>query len=263
MTKIKETYDLSRVPLYIQVSSVMRQRIESNQWRSGEKIPALVELRKEFQVASVTVRQAVELLCEEGLLYCQQGRGTFVADKTLNRHWVTLATNWNLLIASIKENVLERINIDNPPAFPTLTEDEGKLAQGYTFLCTLQYKSGHPYSVVNLHLADHIFKRDPGAFLEHPALPVLVELNDIEVRQAHQTVVIGSANLEKAGLLKIALGAPTVESRCVVIDHAGVAIFVADITYRSEAVKLHLDLLASSDSLLRAADSQARDGSAS
>lgn len=246
MSKLQKAYDRSRVPLYIQVSSVMRQRIDSDQWSFGQKIPTLVELEKEFQVARVTVRQAIEILCEEGLLYCQQGRGTFVADKTSNRHWVKLATDWNVLIASIKENVLKRIKVDNPPAYPVLAEGEGKLAQGYVFIRSLQYKNDQPYGLVNVHLANHIYQRDPKAFAEHPALCVLVELNDIGIQHAHQTMVVDGANLEKADLLKIALGAPTAECRCVVIDDAGVAIYVADITYRSDAIKLHIDLFASS-----------------
>lgn len=244
MSKLHKTYDRSRVPLYIQVASVMRQRIESHQWLAGQKIPTLVELEKEFQVARVTVRQAVEILREEGLLHCQQGRGTFVVEKTLNRHWVKLATDWDAMIATIKENVPKRIKVDNPPAFPTLAEGEGKLAPRYVFLRSLQFKNEQPYGVVNVHLADHIFQRDPQAFMAHPALAVLADLKDIDVRHAHQTVVIGSANLEKADLLKIALGAPTAECRWVVIDGSGVAIYVADITYRSDAIKLHIDLFA-------------------
>ena len=34
------------------------------------------------------------------------------------------------------------------------------------------------------------------------------------------------------------------ECRCVVVDHTGLAIYVADIVYRSDAIKLHIDLLA-------------------
>jgi GntR family transcriptional regulator len=56
--------------------------------------------------------------------------------------------------------------------------------------------------------------------------------------------VIGGASVQTADLLKIALGAPTAECRCVVIDGNGVAIYVADMTYRSEVVRLHIDLLA-------------------
>ena len=49
--------------------------------------------------------------------------------------------------------------------------------------------------------------------------------------------------MQSADLLKTALGAPTAECRCVVIDGTGVAIYVADIIYR-EVIKLHIDLLA-------------------
>jgi GntR family transcriptional regulator len=260
MSRLQKAYDRSRVPLYIQVSSVMRQRIEAEQWRTGQKIPTLVELEKEFQVARVTVRQAIELLRQDGLLYCQQGRGTFVANKPVSRHWVKLATDWNVLVSAIRENVPRRIKVDNPPAFPVLAEGEGTPARGYVFLRSVQYKNDQPYGVVNLHLASEIFERDPQNFTEHPALSVLAERKDIAVQHAHQTVVIGSANLEKADLLKIALGAPTAECRCIVLDDNGVAIYVADITYRSDSIKLHIDLFASSRPRQSAAD--AKSGSA-
>src|SRR5437016_6183600 len=75
MSKLLKAYDRSRVPLYIQVAAVMRQRIERQQWRPGEKISTLAELEHEFEVARVTVRQAVDILRQEGLLHCHQGRG--------------------------------------------------------------------------------------------------------------------------------------------------------------------------------------------
>jgi GntR family transcriptional regulator len=56
-----------------------------------------------------------------------------------------------------------------------------------------------------------------------------------------------------AGLLRIELGAPIAECRCVVIDGKGVAVYVADIIYRSDAIKLHIDLLAGARASLRTA----------
>ena len=46
--------------------------------RSEKKIATLEELESEFSVARVTVRQAIELLQDEGLLKSHQGKGTFV-----------------------------------------------------------------------------------------------------------------------------------------------------------------------------------------
>src|SRR5216684_3986745 len=208
MSKLLKAYDRSRVPLYIQVAAVMRQRIERQQWRPGQKISTLVELEREFEVARVTVRQAVDILRQEGLLHCRQGRGTFVAEKSPGRHWLELATDWAILIESIKDNVPKRIKVDRPPAFPELHEGEGTLAPKYRFIRSLQYKDGEPYGIVNLHLARAVFDRDPEAFLTRPALAILASFTDIEVQHAYQTIVIGGASVQTADLLKIALGAP-------------------------------------------------------
>jgi GntR family transcriptional regulator len=248
MSKLLKTYDRSRIPLYLQVAAVMRQRIERLQWPPGQKISTLVELEREFEVARVTVRQAIDILRQEGLLHCHQGRGTFVTEKPPNRHWLELATDWEILIDSIKDNVPKRIKVDHPPAFPELREGEGMLGPKYRFIRSVQYKDGEPYGIVNLHLAQAVFDRAPEAFLTRPALAVLARLDDIEVQHAYQTIVIGGAGVQTADLLKIGLGAPTAECRCVVIDERGVAIYVADITYRSEVVRLHIDLLAHSSS---------------
>ncbi len=99
-------------------------------------------------------------------------------------------------------------------------------------------------AIVNLHLANTIYKRAPEVFRQHPALPVIAGRTDIDIKHAHQTVVIGSADPTTSDLLQVALGAPTAECRCVVIDRDNVAIYVADIIYRSDAIQLHIDLLA-------------------
>jgi GntR family transcriptional regulator len=244
MSKLLKAYDRSRVPLYIQVASVLRQRIEGGHWLPGEKISTLVELEKEFQVARVTVRQAVEILQEEGLLNCRQGRGTFVEEKPQSRHWLKLATSWDILNQSIKDNVPKRIRVDNPKPFPALRAGEGELAADYVFLRSVQFRDGEPYGLVSLHLARSIYDRAPKEFTERTALPVLAGLRGVSIAHAHQTIVIGNADPQTADLLKIALGAPTAECRLVVIDDDGAAIYVADIIYRSDVVKLHIDLLA-------------------
>jgi GntR family transcriptional regulator len=246
MSELSRVYDRSRVSLYIQVASVMRRRIETKQWLPGQKISTLVELEREFEVARVTIRQAIDILREEGLLHSQQGRGTFVAEKPVSRYWFKLATSWDVLVENIKDNVPKRIKVDDPPPFPVLREGEGALASKYVFMRSVQYKEGEPYGIVSLHLADQIYRRAPDEFRQHPALSVLAGLKDVDVDDAHQTVVIGSADPVTADHLRIALGAPIAECRCVVIDASGTAIYVADIIYRSDAIKLHIDLLAGS-----------------
>src|SRR5688500_6066372 len=66
----------SRIPRYVQVASVLRRRIRDGRWAVGERIATLEALEREFGVARVTVRQAIDLLQSEGLVESFQGRGT-------------------------------------------------------------------------------------------------------------------------------------------------------------------------------------------
>jgi GntR family transcriptional regulator len=242
MSKLKKMYARSAVPLYIQIASALRQRVESGYWQPRQKISTLEELEQEFEVARVTVRLAIELLEEEGLVHRQQGRGTFVADTVQDKHWLRLETSWESLVAPIKENIPRIIKVDNPPPFPILTEDDGRLAREYAFLRSVQLKNDAPYAVVNLHLDRRIYDRDPDAFQTHTVLPILANLDGIKISHAHQTLVIGTADPDTASLLQVPLGAPTAECRCVVKNHEGIAIYVADIVYRNDCVKLYIDL---------------------
>ncbi len=234
------------MPLYVQVASALRRQIATGQWQPGQQISTLEELEREYQVARVTVRQAVALLQKEGLLHRQQGRGTFVADKVSNKRWLKLDTTWESLIESIKDNIPKIISVPSAPERPNLVEGEGQLAPEYVFLRSVQLKDGEPYAVVNLHLARRIFDLDRNAFSKHPALPVLAMLDDARIKHAHQTIVIGTADRETADLLGIGLSAVTADCRCIVTDRDDVAIYVAEIVYPSECIKLHIDLLGKS-----------------
>ena len=258
MSKLRTTYARSRVPLYIQVASALRQRIETGQWQVGQQIATLEELEREFEVARVTVRQAVELLQNEGLVHRHQGRGTFVADKLKDKHWLRLEATWESLIASIRDNVPTIIEVEDPPRWPRLEEGEGERAAEYVFLRSVQLRNGTPYALVSLHLDRRIYEGNRKLFLTHTALPILATLKGAEIEHAHQTLVIGSADPATAALLKVPLGTPTAECHCVVINRKGIAIYVAEIVYRNDCVKLHIDLLDRSRTPVSAGNGAAR-----
>ena len=243
MGKFSTLYDRSRVPLYLQVASVMRQRIDSARWVEGERISTLEELEEEFGVARVTIRQAIELLRAEGLLQAQQGRGTFVSGRPPNNRWLNLATDFDSLVESIRNNVLKRVFIQRDAEPPELIPGEGKLANAYTFLRSVQFNGGKPFSVVNLHLDQRLFLRDSKRFTRSAALPKIVEMEDVAITHAYQTFTIGVADPETADLLEIGLGEPTADCHLTVINDKDVAIYVADIHYLKNCFVLRNDLL--------------------
>jgi GntR family transcriptional regulator len=243
MAKAQSVERHGTVPAYIQVASALRRRIETGDWAPGAKISTLEELEEEFRLARVTVRQAVGLLEKEGLVTRRQGRGTFVNEDINDKRWLQLETTWDYLIKPIRENVPKFIKVSNPPAAPRLLEGEGELAPDYAFLRSVQLKDGEPYAVVNVHLAQRVFDPRKDAYLKHTALSVLATQEGANIKRAHETLMIGTADLETAELLGIPLSAPTAECRIVVIDQDDVAIYVADLTYRSDRIKLYVNLL--------------------
>src|SRR5579883_2750863 len=144
MSQLAKTYQLSRIPLYVQVATALRRRIEEGQWAPGDKISTLEELQAEFEVARVTVRQAVDLLQKEGLVRRQQGKGTFVAAGLRDRRWLKLETTWSALINTIKDNVPKFIPAKNAPPEPRLAPEDGRPAAEYVFLRSVQSATTSP-----------------------------------------------------------------------------------------------------------------------
>lgn len=72
-------------PLYIQLKTELQQAITDNVYTSGQKIPTELELSTQYHVSRITVRQAVQELCEEGYLLKKQGKGTFVCQRRISR----------------------------------------------------------------------------------------------------------------------------------------------------------------------------------
>jgi DNA-binding GntR family transcriptional regulator len=62
---------------YIQVADQIAARIEVGEIK--HKLPAERALAEEYGVAYQTVRHAMQVLRERGLIITRQGRGTFVA----------------------------------------------------------------------------------------------------------------------------------------------------------------------------------------
>ena len=232
----------SRVPRYLQVASVLRRRIRDGHWGLGDKIATLEELEREFDVARVTVRQAIDLLQGEGLVKSFQGRGTFVTKAVEHDRWLQLATDWESLIAPIRDHVPHPLPAEPQPA-AKIDEKDGIAAPAYVFLRSIQRRGSKAYAYARVHIAKHVHAKAPRQFSSRVALAVLSEMKDVAISRAHQTVVVGAADIETARQLGISLNAPTAEARCVVIDKAGVVIYIGEITYPGDYVRLNIELI--------------------
>jgi GntR family transcriptional regulator len=64
--------------LYVTVAKRITRGIQATQMRPGQQLPPMTEIAATFKVSGGTVRQALKLLEQEGVVICMRGRGTFV-----------------------------------------------------------------------------------------------------------------------------------------------------------------------------------------
>ncbi|WP_163103453.1 GntR family transcriptional regulator [Peribacillus alkalitolerans] len=66
------------IPLYVQLYRHLREQILNGEYKQGEFIPSETEVMKTFQTTRGTVRNAISLLVNDGLVQQVRGKGTLV-----------------------------------------------------------------------------------------------------------------------------------------------------------------------------------------
>lgn len=78
----------SDIPLYAQLTGIIKNTITSGTLRVGDLLPSEAELCDKFEISRNTVRQAIGSLEEAGFVVRKRGKGTFVADPSTRRKGV-------------------------------------------------------------------------------------------------------------------------------------------------------------------------------
>jgi GntR family transcriptional regulator len=69
----------SQQKLYVQMYSIIKEKIETGEWPAGSQIPTEDELCRSHDVSKAPVRMAIAELVRSGYLRKKQGKGTFVS----------------------------------------------------------------------------------------------------------------------------------------------------------------------------------------
>lgn len=66
---------------YLPIYKYLKDKIQSNEFEPGKKLPSENELKSLFDVSRNTVRRALDMLASEGLVASVHGKGVFVIEK--------------------------------------------------------------------------------------------------------------------------------------------------------------------------------------
>ncbi len=72
---------IRRKALYLEVIDLFMERITQGKYPPGSRLPSEEELAREFGVSRVTLREALRVLAEDGVINRLHGNGTFIRDQ--------------------------------------------------------------------------------------------------------------------------------------------------------------------------------------
>ncbi len=65
-------------PSYAQLARILRTQIARGHMRPGDRLPSESQLCRQYDISPMTVRRAINILSDEGVVVTSQGKGTFV-----------------------------------------------------------------------------------------------------------------------------------------------------------------------------------------
>ncbi|GGJ26066.1 GntR family transcriptional regulator [Neoroseomonas lacus] len=239
--------DLNRsaVARYIQLATLFRRRIEQGAWRLDQRIPTVDELAAECGVARATIRQALDLLQQDGLIERFRAKGTFVRGApTENRLWCDVETDWSGLLRSREGAEIEILDDRSglsPAALPTV--EIGRPAPLYRHIRRRHWRDGQPFLLADVYLNERLsLKVTEEALRSRTALKLVAGIPGVRIADARQTLTIGTADVETAAALHLPLNAPVALVRRAAVDPRGVLLMVADGIYRGDVVRIDIKL---------------------
>lgn len=241
----KAAIDLDRsvVARYIQLASLFRRRIEAGDWPVGQQTPTVDELSAELGVARATVRKALDMLEDERLIERYRAKGTFVRERPRQQLWCEVATDWSGLLANRDDAVIEVLADERGLQPAELPHKIGKLAPSYRRLTRRHTRHGEPFLLARLYIDERLSARIPKRNLvTKTALKMIADIPGLRIKDARQTLVIGSADVETAARLEVPLNAPIGIVYRSAVDASGCLVFVGEGLFRGDMVRIDMKL---------------------
>ena len=236
----------SPVPYYYQLEQLLREKVENGRLKPGDALPSEAELCSTFMVSRTVVRQALNKLCQDGIVYKQKGKGTFVAKPKLQEKFIQRTYGFYQEMKerglAVESEVLEHELLESPTGIRTLL----KLSEGQKVVRTSRLRSVNKELVmftttyVRSDLCPGLEKED----LTNGSLyQLLWDKYGLKISYGHRTLEAVAAGKYEADMLKVPRRSPLVylESVSYLEDDTPIEYFEA--WHRGDKCKFAIELV--------------------
>jgi DNA-binding GntR family transcriptional regulator len=220
---------------YAEIAAVLRARV--GEAAAGSLLPSEAELSEEFGASRVTVRRALDLVREDGLIAARQGFGWYVATEPVRQQLNSLGTIESQLAESGRAN--ERRVVEFAFTAPPTRVNELLGVDQVLRVKRVNLADGEPFAVVTVwcpaELGEGLSRDDVE---RHP----FYELLTIRFRGATQTIGAAVAGHDDAELLEVPEGAPLLKCERVTTDDGGHPVLVSEHIFPAHRTEFVVEL---------------------
>ena len=235
---------LSRVPLYHQIYTALRDAIMNGTVAFGDKMPTEQELAAEFDVSRITAKRALDELAAENLIVRHRGKGSHVIHRWEPRPvkvpLIGLLENMSELFQHSKTKAIS-IEKTQPPAEVRIELDleaDEKVHKVVRVHCNEDGESYAYYVSWTIGITRGFTERN---LKKHSRLEIIRQ-NGIKLVRVKQTLTAEPATLNVAAALDVVPGAPLLSLTRRSIDDSGKVVDFLHGLYNPKLFKYLMEL---------------------
>jgi GntR family transcriptional regulator len=229
------------LPRYYQLKEIIRERIRSGEWAPGSLIPSERELCEHYGISRMTARQSVGELVTEGLLYREQGKGTYVGRPKIAQQLLRLTGFTEDMRAREQRPGAKVLGAEMWPADETTADRlRIKVGQPVFRLRRLRLADAEPLALETSFLSfigcERLLEND----LERDSLYQLLDVvYDVPPVEAEQELEADLAKSDEAELLGVEIGSAVLRTRRVTITRRQLPVEYATSVYRGDKYRFY------------------------
>ena len=202
----------SPVPIYHQLKQGYVDLIESGEIQPGELLPSENELSQLYQISSMTVRQAMKALVDEGYIHRERGRGTFVSQRRM-KHQLAGIVGFSQDMEQRQVKPGSRILRVEPAAAPKEVVERTGLPADTRLTCISRIRLADEVPVGIHHSYLHGVSIERRELEQVGSLYALLDMKGVVLDEGEETLEAMAATPEQAALLEIEAGFPLLKAR--------------------------------------------------
>lgn len=233
----------SPIPIYIQIEEQLKQQIQQGDFPIGTAIPSERELTERFSVSRMTVRQSITNMVNDGLLYREKGRGTFVASPKVEQPLNGLTSFTEDMISRGMVPSSRLIGFEILEADPDVAENL-LLAPGdkVYFVERIRFADAQPMAIERTYLPVERFPHLNEDSFQGSLYAIIESNQQLKISRATQRMEAGLVKKEDADLLQIKSPAAILMIERISYLDGELPFEVVRSTYRADRYKFTTDI---------------------